>query len=1747
MNSGKIFTTLSSSEAIIINNDEFKVNDGTISTLWTKSFDNNGKLTVLGGTIQKTYTDTYWFRYSQVFITNRENGEITINGGYFQDLGTSYTFDSDGSITITGGTFKQLGYTEQSSFLVTTLVHNKGTLNITGGSYLSEGGRLVNNKGTANVKDITLEYVRIAYNSGTLTLNNVVAKSITDYFHYSVGSQLQNYGIENSGNLYMIDGSYEGTTIVESTSLLDINGTILNTTASKEALYLSTSNTTVIKNASITSKGTGISKSSSGTLSIDNTNIESTSSDGLYNDGTGSISITKGTIKGSRYGLYNTAAVTITIGTKGDLDGNNNLNVSKTNPKIEGNTIGLNNTNTSAIVNFYDGLLIGDSSNYGTITEIEEDHEVISEIVDSKEHKFLDRIPIVKNFRTGTEYYTIEDGISNAELNDKIILLRDATILPDKESILVDTDKNIIFDLNGHTLTTNNDLFLENKGTLKIINGLDSEAGITTNVSKIFKNSGSLILDAGLYNKVIDGTNNVIENNGSLIINRDVTIKTNLSTCATLIINNGELEVNGGSIFTKYTKSIENNGTLTVLDGEIKKTFTDNSDTSASQVFISNSVDAEITISGGEFNDIGTSCMIDNYGTVTITGGTFKMNGHSSYYYLDVTTLVNNKGILYIDGGTYPETYGRITINSGTATIKNITVDYTRIAENSGTLTVIDVNAEKLKKYDPTNWGYKPVSNYAYINTGTLNITGGSYDGITLVKSSGILNLTSVTHNVSEEIDGLLLDGTLKTTIKDSVITSNGNSIPRTSTGILLLNNTNITSTSNTGLNNTSAGEINILSGTIEGETNGINNTGDFTLTIGTEGDVDTNNNLVISKTNPRIKGTSVGLNNTSINSVVNFYDGEIIGSTSIIGTINNIEANCEIISNTENALEHKYLDRLPVVKNKRTNTEYFTIGEAIDSASNNDTLVLIRSATILPRENSLIVETNKNIIFDLNGYKINTSNELFLENKGTLKIIDDTLGNDEVGTSGITSNVSMIFKNSGTLTLEKGTYEKIVDGTNSAILNTGNLYINGTAIIKTNLLSSAPLIVNNNVFEINGASVLTNVTKAIENTGNLKITSGNIKKTYTNARDFGYSMDFISNSSTGEITISGGNFQDIGTSYTINNDGIVTITGGTFKELGRSSYLSYYGWDYYKVTTLVNNKGTLNITGGTYPENYGRLVTNSGTATIKDITSNYIRVADNTGTLTLENVNAENLLYLSTNDGWYSEPNISINNEGSLSITGGSYIGSAIILQSTGNLSISNSTLYKNTDVWNTDYNYDTLNISGSNNTITGSTIKSYRSAINLDGSLSIDQSTIKGRDIGIRVNSGGSLDISSSNISFNEDTTLMSTNYAIYSSSTNTININGGNYSAKNACINNEGSNTININSGTFTSESDNAIYNNGNSIINLGIVGGTPDSSDPIINGKNYGFYNNNNNSIFNFYDGKIIGETGSVYGTINETESGYKEQRNTVTDPETNITTTESTLTVVGETERVAVVNNINFTSLQSAINYAVRSNVSIVTLYKNVILEDNLTKPDGIDVNIYLNGNTITNSGYTISEGINIVTNEEPEGLGGAIYKFLANVMGTKINPKNIVIYQMNDGNMLDSTSIYKLYKLDNNEYKIVKVNEDSVGNYSVGNGIDELRTNRGKIYINDIGEGSYKLVSIDKELLFEIKSDSVSENIRINNSENDNRKSTSLSTLILTLQTGTIRYPFIIIIMLLIIMLLSLIAYKKYKYEENDY
>ena len=520
-----------------------------------------------------------------------------------------------------------------------------------------------------------------------------------------------------------------------------------------------------------------------------------------------------------------------------------------------------------------------------------------------------------------------------------------------------------------------------------------------------------------------------------------------------------------------------------------------------------------------------------------------------------------------------------------------------------------------------------------------------------------------------------------------------------------------------------------------------------------------------------------------------------------------------------------------------------------------------------------------------------------------------------------------------------------------------------------------------------------------------------------------------------------------------------------------------------------INNKttGNLIVNGGTYSS--GAFIYNQGIATINDLvdTHNYDGITDMRnygGTLNLNNIDK------SKSSSKVSNENDS-KNKGTINITGGNY--SSVIYNSYGDLNVS------------------------------GATIK-------------------VSNDTALSNNSTGTVNI--------EDTVVESTdsvaiyNYS-YGSEIAVVNIKNSTIKAKRYGIENRNTGAINVTGTTsVTSTENHGIYNDSTGTITMGEKDENVSIETPIIIGKTYGIYNNNNNGIFNFYDGVIKGETGAIYGSVTEVEPGYKIVTNNVENLE------NATLILVGDDEKVAVLNGMNFTKLQDAINSASDSAESVITIYANITLDSNIVVPAGKTIKIYLNGYTITKGNYDFT-GEGKVTLIEEANTTNALASIIENVkevLNIDDIKKNIIIYEMDDGSKITSEKTYKLYKIVDNNKEEVKLKEEEIGKYNVENKEDEIRTVKNRIYINNLPKGNYELISNDnRKASFEITdTGKLVGKIKENINESKPVIVSAIAELIITIQTGTTYINYILIIITLLSIITSLYLMQKKINQSKD-
>ena len=338
------------------------------------------------------------------------------------------------------------------------------------------------------------------------------------------------------------------------------------------------------------------------------------------------------------------------------------------------------------------------------------------------------------------------------------------------------------------------------------------------------------------------------------------------------------------------------------------------------------------------------------------------------------------------------------------------------------------------------------------------------------------------------------------------------------------------------------------------------------------------------------------------------------------------------------------------------------------------------------------------------------------------------------------------------------------------------------------------------------------------------------------------------------------------------------------------------------------------------------------------------------------------------------------------------------------------------------------------------------------------------------------------------------------------------------------------LTITGGNYTGN----ISNDENGILTFGELDGNISTSNPIINGTV------SNDGTFNYYDGKIISDT-PFKGTITNTEPGYRLSINDDTENNTKY----AILIPISDDERVAVVNGINYADLQTAIN-SVKDNVeSNVVIYKDIELTEDITIPANKIINLYLNNHVITYNGYEFVKNgtLTIIDSAPSESIGASIINTIGKILNINQNRKNIIVYEMSDGSKLSTENTYNLYKKVDNEYKLLNMEKDEeVGRYITGLNNSEMTSIKGRIYLNNLEEGSYKLVSSDnKDIEFTIAEDGKANgNILENTSENRKVIETALAYLIITIQTGVNQIKYIIYIVLIVSIILGLcLAFKE--------
>ena len=345
----------------------------------------------------------------------------------------------------------------------------------------------------------------------------------------------------------------------------------------------------------------------------------------------------------------------------------------------------------------------------------------------------------------GKYYASLQNAVDNAGKGETVTLLQDTA-----EDIVIPEGAELTLNLNGKTLTNQENHTITNKGTLTITG--DGTVDNVTHARAAIQNEpgGNVVLNGGAYTRSKENGQNAEASGGNSYYN---------------IVNHGTMEINSGVSVTQngqFSSMIENgwyNGSQNT--GKENSVLTINGGTfSGGLNTIKNDDYGELAINDGTFTSMSQAAFL-NWNVATVNGGTFDAAGASN------GVILNG----YIDG-TMDQ--GKLTINGGTF--------------NAGEKTVI------------TTMG-------GGTHSGDIEITGGTLNGsIVLTDSSEGARLTitqkaKVTGNVTNSgkadvaiTDGATVDGQVSNSAGGtmSVVNSTIGSVPEGTTAetIVIVNST---------------------------------------------------------------------------------------------------------------------------------------------------------------------------------------------------------------------------------------------------------------------------------------------------------------------------------------------------------------------------------------------------------------------------------------------------------------------------------------------------------------------------------------------------------------------------------------------------------------------------------------------------------------------------------------------------------------------------------------------------------------------------------------------------------------------------------------------------------------------------------------------------------------------------------------------------------------------------------------------
>ena len=1239
-------------------------------------------------------------------------------------------------------------------------------------------------------------------------------------------------------------------------------------------------------------------------------------------------------------------------------------------------------------------------------------------------------------------YNSFESAFEDYNDGDNIIVINDSNI---SESTTIPSDKNIVIDLNGHTINSTRTMInngslifkdtvgtglynntmesaIENYGNLEL-NNINIKAkmyGIDNKSSNknIVLNNTKIQTDSDLLNFSSTGEGNVVTINDSTITSNGmygINISSTPSSANEFNITNSKIESSRIAILSRTSNFVISNSEISVSEGNnytIQSTYSNITISNNSK--INSDISNGINISNGKLtiNDSETTSKLN--AIICGSNSELEINGNST-----ITTSGTNSSAIKINN------ISTININNGTITSKNIGIEITgsnvrTIDINGGTInagkygiyikgdnTTINIGNKdaELSIENPSISGdeyaiYKDsgVSNFY---NGKLRGKLGGYNGDFNTVRNGMKIYETFDFDIPGDMDSkyivnYLIDQEGYLQVGDNIYNSFDKAIE--------------------ALGNSASGTISVVS----------------SLTIEDAIEID-GNDITLDLNGHRLMFSDTIVNNANLTIIDSQTNGKIKG--------NIISSKCAITNNNILNVNSGTIESNGMGICTDTDGHTLNINGGIIE-TNNYSIYYDSNAysNTLNISNGDITSNNSYAIYDNcsnnNSDKINTINISGGTITGAtygayLKAVKGRINGGTISTTSTnTSNYALYLANSKNLYLDTGSLIK-ADNASGIYINGGPIYLSG---VEVNINSSNAFGVNINTGPVtinNGTKITAKGIGISQNAGTLNVNGGSISgDTYgvqMNGGTLNVSKSILELSSTNPYITGGLYAIDRTTGGTINYyggklRGITGTSSAGFSSIRTGYYVNeQLDEDNYVVANLIEAIDTIENkqTGTKYKTLSSALSEIENNQELKLIANIYnfdnITIS-NTKNISID-LNGYNL-YTSkkiTNNGILSIKN-STDNESKL------YSGvlSDTLLVNANELSLDNIKI-ANKKGSITNNSNKVLNI---NNSI----IESNETAINNSGYMTINKSNITGVTYGIYDTSSVSNSVTNSTIS--------SSNIAIYKKNGATLTI---------------GDNTTINGTITIDSSSSNVTINNSNindTITNKGTltISGSNINSDIVLSGTKTIISNTStmiiNNNTFNVNVTSSSSSSGELRFINND---GTLESSNNIyTIKEIDENKYKNSIVILNN--KIAISNNDTFNIYNFKNGYTLRNNNA------NANLTINSIKVNSHDNSVSqaisnTNGNTRI---YGNSE-LNIYDSETSYGIytsSGTV-----NFESGTINAQGSTAYGIYTNN---SSGILKIGIDDEN----VSITNPKISAIGITNGIGLYRSN-GTIYFYD--------------------------------------------------------------------------------------